>query len=551
MDVSSSTNKADNNAQVDSGNHDNAVQKTDAGKVAPAQETPKPEENRLQTEQYRSTYSPAKPQLVALSAPSTQAPTGDTNPSTFRVGPGGTLVANTPAQPALAKTSAQADLDSAATQQSAPASYKDLSPDELASAEDAIAKSEGNNGAQALTDWLKANPDPQKQDAFVNLLGQYGNGVLGSCVNNADAMSDADKQVLGQALGHAYEDGSLSHDQLNDGVGPFGAGGANGENHGPLGDIIGKSGNPELIKDYALREGEIMKSSPNDYNRAQGVAAALAGLPADDLKDFMAAQPDLMKTVVKNINADPDASSLPYFGDLLKRTVGIQPPSPEALQLFQEAIPQIKDNPNTREGAALFFWANSNEVLHSMQDPNGALSLDGQKKMSEFFARTLFTEPSYPHQAEFRDAITEKMRNMEDSLNTYADTTTGDLPNSVKRDARLFGSLVGTMEGGFQIGVDELKQKNESIDKAVDLIFSADKLIPELDLPGAGKVKDLTVDAVKGWVKSQLHEKTQSAAEAIPFHALFGSQIANPDLATDYDAARSAAFLNRQMGLNS
>jgi len=103
MSVTSASSTSERNDHVDSSRHDTQVQKKDSGEVK-APEAKKPEENQVQTQQYRSTYTPAKPQLVALSAPSKPATTGS---NTFRVGPGGTLVAQSTTPTTAAAAPAQ------------------------------------------------------------------------------------------------------------------------------------------------------------------------------------------------------------------------------------------------------------------------------------------------------------------------------------------------------------------------------------------------------------------------------------------------------------
>lgn len=142
----------------------------------------------------------------------------------------------------------------------------------------------------------------------------------------------------------------------------------------------------------------------------------------------------------------------------------------------------------------------------------------------------------------------KRLGDLKSGLDAYANASPP--PADAKRQARLLGSLVGALEGGFQVAVDELNKRNDATEGMVDLLFSAKELLPDLPLPGAGKLKDLAIDKIQEWVTNSLKENAQSPEDAIPFHSAFGELIAIPDLRTDYDAARGDAFLNRERGLS-
>lgn len=423
-----------------------------------------------------------------------------------------------------------------------------LTASEMRAAEQAIANALDGRDASHVSEWLKNNPDPAKQAAFMDLMFQFG-PVAGEILNDVQNLSQQDRQRLSEALDNAYRSGAITPGELEQAVESAHRGALPGETHEGLAEIVAGTGNPDLIETYAKRELEIIQADGGyDPQRSAAVATALAGLPPDRLQSFLEKNAGAIGDVLKNIDSDIDAKYSPALGKLLDAASRINPPTPESLKLFTDSIGKIGENTATREAAARFFTRHGDAVLGSLQDASGSLGLDGQRKMSEFFTRTLFSPPSFEGQDAFRQNVMSRLETMTNGLARYADVNPP--PPEAKRDARLMGSLVGALEGGFQIAVDELKKRNDAVKGMVDLLFSAKSLLPNLPIPGAGKLKDLTIGQIQNWVTSNLQEKAKSASEAIPFHRAFGEQIANPDLRTDYDATRGDAFLNRQRGLS-
>ncbi|AGC46985.1 hypothetical protein MYSTI_05709 [Myxococcus stipitatus DSM 14675] len=424
-----------------------------------------------------------------------------------------------------------------------------LSPSELRAAEQTIAQAHDSRDATAVAEWLRNNPDPAKQAAFMDLMFQYGD-VAGGILDDVQRLPESDRALLSQALDNAYRSGAISPEELSGAVAAAHRGELPGETHEGLASIVAGTGNPDLIETYARREMEIVRENGGyDQQRSAAVATALAGLPPDRLQAFLAANPEGMADVIKNINAaGPDATYSPALGQLLDAAARINPPTAESLKVFTDSVSQLGENRESRAAAARFFTQHGDAVLSSLQDQSGSLGLDGQKKMSEFFARTLFSPPQdYPGGDAFRQNVMQRLETMNAGLAQHANENPPS--QEAKRSARLMGSLVGSLEGGFQVAVDELNKRNDAVKGMVDLLFSAKSFLPNLPIPGAGKLKDLTIDQLQRWVTSNLQEKAQTPSEAIPFHRAFGEQIANPDLRTDYDAARGDAFLNRQRGL--
>ncbi|RYZ44059.1 MAG: hypothetical protein EOO71_00890 [Myxococcaceae bacterium] len=422
-----------------------------------------------------------------------------------------------------------------------------LTPAEQKAAEQAIANAYDGRNASYVSDWLKNNPDPAKQAAFMDLLFKY-DSVAGGILDDVQRLPEADRARLSAALDNAYRSGAVTDSEVQKAVAAAHSGELPGETHEGLAGIVAGTGNPDLIETYAKKEMEIIRAAGGyDQQRSAAVATALAGMPPDRLQSFLAQNKEGMADVLKNINAGMDASYSPALGKLLDAAGRINPPTAESLKLFADSIGQLGENRESRAAAARFFTQHGDAVLASMQDKSGSLGMEGQKKMSEFFTRTLFSPPEFEGQAAFRENVMSRLASMSAGLEEHA--TENPPSQDAKRAARLMGGLVGALEGGFQIAVDELKKRNDAVKGMVDLLFSAKSLLPNLPIPGAGKLKDLTIDQLQKWVTSNLQEKAQDASDAIPFHGAFGEQISNPDLRTDYDAARATAFVNREQDL--
>ncbi len=426
-----------------------------------------------------------------------------------------------------------------------------LSPSELRSAQQAISNASDGRDATAVSEWLRNNPDPAKQAAFMDMMFHFG-PVAGGILDSVQRLPEADRARLSQALDNAFRAGAVSPQELSAAVATSGRGAQPGASHEGLAGIIAGTGNPDLIETYAKAELDIVRANGSiDPQRSAAVATALAGMPPDRLQRFLAANPEGMAEVIKNINASgPDASSSPALGRLLDAAGRINPPTAETVKLFTDSIDKLGENRESRAAAARFFTQHGDAVLASptMRDEAGSLRQDGQKKMSEFFTRTLFSPPQdYAGSDAFRQHMMQRLQGMSDGLARHANENPPSM--DAKRNARLMGSLVGAIEGGFQVSVDELNQRNEAAKGMVDLLFSAKSLLPDLPIPGAGKLRDLTVEQLQRWVTSSIQERAEDPSKAIPFHRAFGERIANPDLRTDYDAGRSDAFVNRQRRL--
>ncbi|CAM4496888.1 hypothetical protein MYXA107069_20565 [Myxococcus xanthus] len=420
-----------------------------------------------------------------------------------------------------------------------------LTPEQQASAEQAQVDATNRQDPSYLTNWLKDHPDPAQQAAFMDRFFQYGTDA-GQLLDKA---SEEDLPVLSAALDAAYRSGAVTLDELTAAVGSHGAGSWGGETHETLAKIIAGTGNPELITAYAQRELEIMTASnPADPARAVAIATALAGLPPDKLQEFLKNNPDALGHVLKNINDPIIGGGTEALGKLLDAASAIQPATPESIKLFMDSIGHLGDNPESRAAAARFFTQHANAILAAASDASGSIGSAGAGKLSEFFTRTLFTEPSFEGQEAFHSFITSKLGDMQAQLEAEAHANPPS--QDAQRLARSMGSLVGAIEGGFLLSVEELNKRNEAAEGMAGLIFKLKDLLPTSSIPGLGQLQNLTIDQIQNWVTEALKKKPDDPQDAIPFHQLFGEAISNPALRSVYDSARLTSLENRELGLN-
>ncbi|NVJ06101.1 hypothetical protein HUW63_12765 [Myxococcus sp. AM001] len=434
--------------------------------------------------------------------------------------------------------------DSVAALDTSPVETPALTPEQQASAEEAQVEATNHQDPSYLTDWLKAHPDPAQQAAFMDRFFEYGTeaGQL------LDLASEEDLPVLSDALDAAYRSGAVTLDELTAAVGSHHSGAVNGETHETLAKIIAGTGNPELITAYAQRELDVMMDSyAPDPARSVAIATALAGLPPDQLQAFLKDNPDALGHVFKNLNA-PDAAGSEALGRLLDAASAIQPATPESIKLFMDSIGHLGDNAESRAAAARFFMQHADAILAATSDASGSIGSEGAGRLSEFFTRTLFTEPSFEGQEELHAFITSKLGDMQAQLEAEKDEESPS--QETQRLARSMGSLVGAIEGGFLLSVEELNKRNEAVKGMTGLLFKLKDLLPSSSIPGLGTLQDLTIDQIQDWVTEALKENPDDPQDAIPFHVIFGESISNPSLRGLYDSARLTSLENRELGLS-
>lgn len=409
---------------------------------------------------------------------------------------------------------------------------------------------------EEIVQFLEDHPSPAAQAEFFELLKAHDDAA--TIFESLDATSPADQAVVSKAIDAAFKAGVLTPKDLL----PVDQGGLlcaylPPGDHAGLSAIIAATHNPALITAYVDSEIALMTANP-DYqasaSRAGTVATALASLPPAELQKYLKTHPDQASWVMAHIN-DPgpsrsEPSNSTALAALLKAANAIKPPTKESIGLFEASLPMLGKNKAAREAAAQFFIDHKNVLLSDGPlgyiSKNGAISIEKQAVLAELFANTLFSKPKPANAEALRDSISATLKRLSDRLNAN-----GDAQPSVamKELARTLGSLVGTLESGFQVAVDRLKARNDAIDGAVDLFTSIAGVIPDLPFPLGGLIKDATVDQIAKWLKNGLHENAEDPNQAIPFHVLFGGTLENGDLATNYDAARVEAYVNSHLGL--
>jgi hypothetical protein len=427
-----------------------------------------------------------------------------------------------------------------------------LPPAELESAQQAIALASDGNDATAVVDWLRQHPDQATRDQFFDLMFQYGT-VAAAVLGSTARLSYADVAVLSRGLEHAFAAGMVTADEFRNAIGPAFDGALPGDDHVALAELVGRTRNATLIEVFVTREIEIVQTSSDDILRSRGAATALSFLTPTQLQGYLATHGEQIGTLLDNVGLGPDADRSPALSKLLNVAGGIYPPTRESVALFANAVQALGENPQSRTSAARFFRNHTDAILNGLRDDSGSLGLHGQEVMSELFARTLFTDPEYPGQERLREILIRQLGERTRELETHA----GENPPSLEaqRQARLLGSLVGAIEGGFQLAVDELDARNEAVEGMVNLLFETTSLLPDLAIPGiggrlAGLARGIVFDRIEEWVVGHLTEDPPDASQSLPFHEMFGQELDNPALRSYYDAARADAFLNRTLGLS-
>jgi hypothetical protein len=429
-----------------------------------------------------------------------------------------------------------------------------LTPAELASANDAISRAHGGS-PEPVVRWLMEHPDGAKQDAFMDHLFHFGAAageILDRVYTHGRPRRDA--ETLAKALGHAWRSGAVTSAELREAVAEGGRGAVFGQDHLGFAQVVGLAGETDLTQAYLRRELEIFQANPDERARANAVAAALGSLPKEVLSTYLDANPKIVESLLKAMADHQRVMGGSDLGHarLLAGAARVEPPTPATLRLFSQAIDRLGRGGFLPEAAAAFYAKHTPAVLGAWRDDSGSLTLEGQKKLSALFARTLFSDLPVVGRDVVKASLAEDLARRSKALDAHGGSNPP--PIAAQRDARLMGSLTGAVEGGFQIAVDELKQRNAAIDSMVDLVMKTSALLPKVTVPGVGGVlADQALDAAKSrivdWVKNSLHEKPRDASEAMPFHVLFGQEIDSPGLRTGYDAARADAFLNRAAGL--
>ncbi len=244
--------------------------------------------------------------------------------------------------------------------------------------------------ATAIADSLAAlKDDPQLQEQFLNYFLGF-DGISDPIMRSTLELDAAQRQLFADVLGRAYDRDPTTIggyvNRISDA--PPGTGtpvGSTGEFSGGFANIIRESGNTELIHAYALYELQAADASVDDSGRALNAATALAGLPptgAGSLQEFLANNSGPVSVMMRELGGrlgGPATSggfpnpfiANPALGDLLERAALMKDASgqlvPEALELFESALPALGDNYVSLQGAATFILGSGDQIDRDLQ----------------------------------------------------------------------------------------------------------------------------------------------------------------------------------------
>lgn len=469
-----------------------------------------------------------------------------------------------------------------------------LSKADEKSAQDAV----GSEDPAKVADWLSSHPDPVTQRSF---WAEYKD-VVAPILDKSDRCTDAQKAAISSSLDAAYKSGDVSDDDIKAMVGNDFR--ANGE--GPLGAIIGGTHNPALINTFANEELKHMTGDSPWRDRA--VAAAVAGMPEDGMRAYLAQHPTLVHDLVNspdgasarsaaellghlppdmlqswladpankddkakllsNINKDEQNVALddedsystnsPAFGDLLKNAANIQPPTPEVTDLFSKAVDLTKGNEASLQGLATLYVKDSAALTQALTaDGNSA----GPTVLSKFFAQTLFSPDAqdldFDGGGKMTDAITGAIKTASNALQAQFG---GDQQHDAGRS---LGRLAASLEGAAAVTLknyrDDVAGNKEKRDLFAGLIGKAIGAALPDELIGkdfaVDKVSELISDALlpnpsrPGTIDLRQVWEDQFEAATSAYDEAHGK---DSTLTTDYDGAyaKAAIDIHDQLGIN-
>ncbi|MCP3142112.1 hypothetical protein [Pyxidicoccus xibeiensis] len=403
------------------------------------------------------------------------------------------------------------------------------------------------NDPEKLDAWLAAHPDPAKRAAMMEYLYQFPE-AMGALLS--EPMSEEAKANIGGALGHAFAAGKVTAEQIA----------TSAEytwDSTVYGEVIGQSHNPRLITTFV--DGVMASTGHGDDGRdpirAQAAAFALAGLPPAGLDTYLNTHGDTVHDILSIMNGNSEGRTQEALGALLSSAAKIRhgvrtgSVSDGLINLFMEAVPLLGENPASVQGATEFFMAHGDAMLRNpkFSDETGFLTPAAEKTLSEFWARTMFQGSDYENKDEFTQWVSEWLGDMTSDLSAVPrgqEATDGD-----RADAVRLGSIVGTLETGFETAIERLDQRNEAITGMVDLVFQLKDLIPGMKFPGADQAVDVTVDVVRDWVVGMLTDDPASPNAAVPFHDQFAFDLDNQDLRESYAIGRGETHDNDHVGI--
>lgn len=338
--------------------------------------------------------------------------------------------------------------------------------------------------------------------------------------------NEDDSRVIAQALGNAYDSGTLSEDFIQQLLDPNRlSSGFNAKYAHYIGNLVSQSGSREMMEAFFNEAMRIFNEGDSE-DAPYYISAAANALAGD---------PELLQTKLAEMNAngtleeflanlDPkvfsDASSvLPDFptayANLVEAAAKIQPPTPEVADLFRITAEKYMDRPGMAEAMTTLYTGGYNEA---QPGPNGKidgyiyhsnaeffmleLSKYGEQgdgssadstdilALSNFYAATAFND-EFPDSQLVADITARETQKLQYAIENYPngmDSRTRELiegsvyinPNSNESPeyqvqqqlAFRLGRISGGVFQGFEIAVQNRNADNKAIDNLVDMAFS-------------------------------------------------------------------------------
>ena len=245
---------------------------------------------------------------------------------------------------------------------------------------------------------------PDKRDDYVRALLEHPYGQ--NAIRFAAVMSAEGEIELGKALGVLYASNPTETREFlrqitdNPNIGYFPVNYESG-----LGYVISKSGNDDLIKDFAQHEIDRAKSGTNpDVRGYLNAITAYSGLSPEALQDVMKNNPDFFTAVDKAgflIGGEPSSAGLenpniwePGLGALMEKASQIRDANgnttPEAIRLFETAVNHAGSNFQTMEGLGAFFVEHAEQLINKYTDPLNP-DTPGSEVLEKFFGNVVYS----------------------------------------------------------------------------------------------------------------------------------------------------------------
>jgi hypothetical protein len=313
-------------------------------------------------------------------------------------------------------------------------------------------------------------------------------------------VSAGDRKQISQALGGAYERGSLGSEDLGKLLDPK----LHSHPNNPL-DIAGaisQSGSEKLQKDAALQMLDAAGSTkqkgfdPKAYASAAAQAASGSAAAAGALLEKVGK--DGLNDFISQIKpgSSPALTYNPALGNLLKAAADIQPPNQLSNDLFDKSCRIASDDRSIREGLSQFFVKNTDAITSRLASTSG--DIEGKSAAMAAFTQNVIFGSDFEGQKEAREAYGQAIRQRVQDVQAG----TADDP---REQSRQLGFLVGGLEIGFKRAgnTDSARQGMGSVvlNAVADLAKNA---IPfDVTLPGIGSVKGMTIGMLKDKIAGQ------------------------------------------------